>query len=272
MRVALAQMTSGISPEANFEKIHEFLAEAVGHGARLMSCPEMALLLDKDKKRMAGHWHGDVCSDYLRRLEELVDSLKITLHLGSVPVPESVPGPFGDKFYNRSFWIRPGQGCVAQYDKIHRFDADLGAETYRESDTYRPGKKAVLVDEGGFRFGLTICFDMRFSHLYHGLARRGAHVFMVPAAFTRPTGKAHWETMLRARAIEHGCYVVACGQTGSHEDGRATWGHSMVVGPWGDVLLDMGEKEGLAVAELDMNEVHGARQKVPTLRLARPFD
>jgi len=266
MRVALAQMNSGVSPENNFEKIRGFLTEAASQHADLMTCPEMALLLDKDKKRLSGHWDVQACDQYLQRLEELVDALNITLHLGSVPVPA------GGKFYNRSFWIRPGAGCVAQYDKIHRFDVDLGEESHRESNTYLPGQKAVVVDEAGFRFGLTICFDMRFSHLYRGLARRGAHVFMVPAAFTRPTGKAHWEVMLRSRAIEHGSYVVACGQTGEHEDGRATWGHSMVVGPWGEVILDMGEEEGLGFATLDMGQVQQARQKVPTLRLARSFD
>jgi predicted amidohydrolase len=174
---------------------------------------------------------------------------------------------------NRSYLLAPSGAIAARYDKIHMFDVDLaGGESYRESATYRPGRQAVLTDLPWARLGMTICYDMRFAYLYRALAKAGAQVITVPAAFTVPTGRAHWHVLLRARAIETGCFVVAAAQCGTHDNGRKTYGHSLIVSPWGEILAEAGEEPGVIVAEIDVAKVEEARRAVPSIEHDRAFE
>lgn len=185
------------------------------------------------------------------------------VHLGSLPLKEEG----GDGCWvNRSFMIDDKGGIRARYDKIHLFDVDLATgESWRESSVYRPGEEVVAVDTPWARIGLSVCYDMRFPDLYRALTNAGATMLLMPAAFTVPTGQAHWHVLLRARAIEAGCFVIAAAQTGRHEDGRETYGHSLVIDPWGEVLLDMGEAAGLSLAEIDLSRVEDVRGRVPAI-------
>ncbi len=209
----------------------------------------------------------------LRRLRAVAAELRITLLLGSLLLKSGDPD---GRFVNRSVLIGPEGAVIARYDKIHMFDVDLdGGESYRESAAFRPGDRAVTADAAGVRLGLTICYDMRFPALYRSLAQAGAQVLTVPSAFTVPTGRAHWETLLRARAIETGAFVLAPAQSGDHAAAhgrpRATWGHSLAVAPWGEVLADAGAGVGVTLVDLDLAEVDRARARVPALGHDRDF-
>jgi predicted amidohydrolase len=190
----------------------------------------------------------------------------VWVHLGSLALQGT-----GKKFVNRGFLIGPDGEIAARYAKIHLFDVALGTESWRESAAYDAGEEAVVAATPWGALGLTICYDVRFPALHRALAEAGAQMIAVPAAFTRPTGQAHWHVLLRARAIETGCWVIAAAQTGEHADGRATYGHSLVISPWGEVVLDMGEAPGIGIAHIDMAAVAAARGKVPALEHARPF-
>lgn len=268
MRIALFQARTGIDPAVNARKLVAAVEEAASAGAGMLFTPEMSGLLDRDRDRAALHLRREEEDPVLAAVREAAASAGIWVHLGSL----ALLAESGDKLLNRGFVI-DGEGAIrACYDKIHLFDVDLATgESWRESAAYARGDRAVLVDSPVGRLGLSICYDLRFAALYGALSDRGATVLSVPAAFTVPTGEAHWHVLLRARAIEAGAFVVAAAQSGRHEDGRETYGHSLVVDPWGRVLLDMGEGEGVGFAELDPGQIDEVRDRLPALRHRRPI-
>lgn len=260
-RIALLQMTSGIDPEANAETIAGAVAEARRGGAAMLFTPEMALLLDRDRARAREAVRPEDEMSILP-LREAARQHAMWLALG-LPVAR----PDG-RFANRTLVIGPDGEIAARYDKLHMFDVDLAdGESWRESNAYAPGEAVVAVDETPVgRLGLTICYDIRFPALFEELGLRRCDAIAIPAAFTVPTGKAHWHLLVRARAVEASAYVIAPAQVGIHEDGRRTHGHSLVVDPWGEVLLDMGgEGAGLKFAEIDPRRIEAARKQVPSL-------
>ncbi len=263
MRAAILQMTSGINPAANAAAIVEAASHAVEQGADMLFTPEMAGYLDRNRGRAAETLRSEADDMVLATVREAAARHGLWVHLGSLPLKEE--GGDG-RWVNRSFVI-DGKGEIrARYDKIHLFDVDLATgESWRESSVYRPGEEVVAVDTPWGRMGLSVCYDLRFPDLYRALTNAGATMLLMPAAFTVPTGEAHWHVLLRARAIEAGCFVIAPAQTGRHEDGRETYGHSLVIDPWGEVLLDMGEKAGLALADIDLSRVEDVRGRVPAI-------
>ncbi|TPG54374.1 carbon-nitrogen hydrolase family protein [Sphingomonas glacialis] len=261
MKIALAQLTSGIDPAANARTIVAAIAEAAGAGAAMLFTPEMSGLVDRDRDRAAKVLRGEDDDIVLAAVRAAAAEHRLWVHLGSL----AVHGADG-RLANRAFVIDDNGAIRARYDKLHLFDVDLpSGESWRESASYAPGEGAVVVDTPAGALGLSICYDLRFADLYRALSNAGATVLAVPAAFTRPTGLAHWHVLLRARAIEAGAYVVAAAQTGVHADGRATYGHSLVVDPWGEVILDMGEAAGLGYAEIDPARVADVRARIPVL-------
>ena len=280
MRIAVLQMTSGIDPEANFQTIVNALEKARAGGATMMFTPEMSLLLDRDRARADRHILTEEDSPYPRRLEKLAADMGMWLTVGA---PVRLTGDDGEadgdgRFANRQWVFGPSQENCAHYDKIHMFDVELeNGESWRESKAFRPGEDAVVLDDTPVgRLGLTICYDMRFPALFDMLGRAACDCIAVPAAFTVPTGKAHWHTLLRARAIEASAYVIAPAQVGDHEDGRSTFGHSLVVDPWGDIVLDMGappyeNAPGLGFAEIDTSRIAAVRNQIPSLANKRPI-
>lgn len=271
MQASLLQMTSGIDPTANARTVADGIAQAAATGSAMLFTPEMSGLLDGNRARARGNVVAEADDIVLAATREAAAKHGVWVHLGSLAVkaPEEHGG---DKFLNRGFVI-DGTGAIrASYDKLHLFDVDLPTgESWRESNTYCPGERAIVVDTPIGKLGLAICYDMRFPDLFRALSDAGATALSVPAAFTRPTGKAHWHVLLRARAIEAGAYVIAAAQTGEHEDGRATYGHSLVIDPWGEILLDMGEAAGLGSAAIDPARVEDVRSRVPVLRHRRPI-
>ena len=263
MRAAIFQMTSGIDPAANAAAIVEMARRAAEQGADMLFTPEMAGYLDRSRTRAADTLRSEADDPVLDAVREAAARHGLWVHLGSLPLKEE--GGDG-RWVNRSFMIDDKGGIRARYDKIHLFDVDLATgESWRESSVYRPGEEVVAVDTPWARIGLSVCYDMRFPDLYRALTNAGATMLLMPAAFTVPTGQAHWHVLLRARAIEAGCFVIAAAQTGRHEDGRETYGHSLVIDPWGEVLLDMGEEPGLALAEIDLSRVEEVRGRVPAI-------
>ena len=267
LRAGLLQTTTGIDPAANARSIADGLAALAGDGAELAFTPEMSGLLDRDRERAAAAVTDEANDRTLAAVREAAARLGLWVHLGSLAVRD----PGADRLSNRGFLIDGAGDIRARYDKIHLFDVDLpGGERYRESAAYRPGSQAIVADTPWGGLGLSICYDLRFPRLYEAMTGAGATILSIPAAFTRPTGRAHWETLLRARAIEAGAFVVAAAQAGVHADGRETWGHSMVVDPWGEVRLDMGEAAGHAVVALDLDAVAATRARIPTIEHRRP--
>jgi predicted amidohydrolase len=268
MRVGLCQTRTPATQAASLAQVEPLVREAAAKGARLIVTPEGTNILQRAKAQLFEHLapaEDDAC---VQGLIAAARDLSVWLLIGSALVKR----PDG-KAANRSLLVSPKGEITASYDKLHMFDVDLPTgERHRESNTYEAGDRAVVTDVDGARLGLTICYDLRFPALHRALALAGAQVLTVPSAFTRPTGAAHWEVLMRARAIETGAYVLAAAQGGTHEDGRATWGHSMVVAPWGEVvgLLDHDEP-GVLMADLDMAEVEKARAAIPALQNARAF-
>lgn len=267
MRVAALQMNSGTEPEANLDALERLAHDAAGQGADYALSPEVTVVFAENREglsRVAGPFENN---PHIARVARIARDARLFLHLGSM----AVALPDG-RFANRSLLFAPGQ-IIASYDKIHLFDATLpGLRAYRESDTYAGGDRAVVAEIAGAKLGLSICYDVRFPALYRALAEAGAEVIAVPAAFTVPTGEAHWEVLLRARAIETGSYVIAAAQAGRHQNGRSTWGHSMIVDPWGRILGQLGsDGEGVLVADIDPAAVAEARSRVPALANARTF-
>ena len=264
----LVQMRSGRTPQQNLDAATLLIREAAGAGAQYVQTPEMTNIMELSRDNLfaaIAEEENDIC---LAAFRDLARELKIHLHIGSLAIKVSP-----EKAANRTFVIDPRGEVVARYDKIHMFDVDLaGGESYRESNNFRPGESAVAVDLPFARFGLTICYDLRFPALYRALAEAGATVLAIPAAFTRQTGEAHWHTLIRARAIENGSFVLAAAQGGMHENGRATFGHSLIVDPWGRILAEGNTEPGVIMAEIDPAAVTAARAKVPSLQHGRRFD
>ena len=263
MRAAIFQMTSGIDPAAHGAAIADMAARASGEGADMLFTPEMAGYLDRDRARAAATLRCEADDPVLAQVREAAARHGLWVHLGSLPLKDERAD---ERWANRSFMIDDRGEIRARYDKIHLFDVDLATgESWRESSVYGPGEQVVAVDTPWARMGLSICYDMRFPDLYRALTNAGASVLLAPAAFTVPTGQAHWHVLLRARAIEAGCFVIAAAQAGRHADGRETYGHSLIVDPWGEVLLDMGEQAGLALAHIDLSRIEEVRGRVPAL-------
>jgi predicted amidohydrolase len=269
VRIALFQSQTGIDPAANAARVVSAIEQAAGEGAAMVFTPEMSGLLDRNSERAMGNVRTEEEDEVIAASRNAAHAQGIWVHLGSVAVLTE-----GGQLANRSFVIDPRGEVRARYDKIHLFDVDLPTgESWRESNTYRHGQEAVVVTGTPVgTLGLAICYDLRFPALFARLAEANADVIAVPAAFTVPTGKAHWEVLLRARAIEAGLFVVAAAQSGHHEDGRTTYGHSLVVDPWGEVLLDMGDGAGVKTAEIDLKRITDVRSRVPAIIHRRPID
>ena len=266
---ACVQMRSGLDRATNVSAALELIAKAAGKGARLVATPEMTNIVDRDATRALRHLPD---GEGLEEIEAFAGAAKkhsVWLLIGSMAVK------LGERrAANRSFLFSPAGAVFARYDKLHMFDVDLAhGETWRESIIYQPGESAVIAQTPLADLGFTICYDLRFPHLYRALARGGAEVLAVPSAFTKQTGQAHWRTLLTARAIECGAYVIAPAQGGRHEDGRDTYGHSMIVGPWGEVVAEAPDAEpGLVIGEIDPAKVREARTRIPNLALDRKFE
>ncbi len=267
-KAACVQMTSGRSVEANVDAAEALIREAAAAGASYVLTPEMTTILDRDRAHLLASIGPEDVDPSLLHFRELARELGIHLHIGSM----AILLPDGH-IANRSFVIAPNGAVVGRYDKIHMFDVDLsGGESYRESATYRAGDTAVVADLPWAKLGLTICYDVRFPVLHRTLAKAGAAVIAVPAAFTKKTGEAHWHVLLRSRAIETGSYIIAAAQAGHHEDGRDTFGHSLIVDPWGKVLAEAGgDKPGVIIAEIDPAFALSTRQAIPALVNQRDF-
>ncbi|OQW72601.1 MAG: nitrilase [Proteobacteria bacterium ST_bin13] len=266
-KIALLQMCSGIDPVQNAATVRDGIAAAAAGGAAMMFTPEMSNLIDRDRARAALAVVSEDQDVVLAAARAAAAAHGIWVHIGSLALQGS-----DGKFANRGFVIDASGAIRARYDKLHLFDVDLPTgESWRESAAYAAGQGASVVASPIGQIGLSICYDLRFADLYRALSNAGATVLTVPAAFTRPTGEAHWHILLRARAIEAGAFVIAAAQTGVHADGRATYGHSLVIDPWGEVLLDMGDVEGLGFAEIDPHRVDDVRARVPVIAHRRPI-
>ena len=265
-RIAIFQSRTGIDPQANAAELVKRIDEAAAGGAEMLFTPEMSGLLDRDSERARRNVMRVDEDPVLAACREAAARAGIWLHLGSLAVSAE-----GDKFANRGFVIDSAGEIRATYDKIHLFDVDLPTgESWRESNVYRGGSEAVVVHGTPVgRLGLTICYDLRFPALFERLTEAGADVIAVPAAFTVPTGRAHWQVLLRARAIEAGVFVIAAAQCGSHEDGRQTYGHSLLINPWGEIIVDMDETVGLAFAQIDLGKIAEVRQRIPAFEHRR---
>jgi predicted amidohydrolase len=264
---AMVQMRTGLLPESNLEQATGLIREAAAAGADYVLTPEVSNLMQVNRTALFEHLATEADDRSLQAYRALAAELKIHLHIGSLAVKASP-----DRAANRSFLIGPEGQVIASYDKIHMFDIDLGnGESYRESANYQPGETAVISDLPWGRIGLTICYDVRFPALYRALAESGASFIAVPSAFTRKTGEAHWHTLLRARAIENGCFIFAAAQAGLHENKRETFGHSLIIAPWGEILAEGGVEPGVFLAKIDPSKVTTARQTVPSLQHGRRF-
>ncbi|RYY42233.1 MAG: carbon-nitrogen hydrolase family protein [Sphingomonadales bacterium] len=264
-RAALLQMTSGIDPAANARTLVQGVEQAAAGGAAMLFTPEMSGLIDRDRDRAAGSLAREDEDRVLAAVREAAAKAGIWVHIGSLAILRD-----DGKLANRGYVIDATGAIRASYDKMHLFDVDLPTgESWRESNSYARGERAVTVKTPLGVLGLAICYDLRFPDLFRALSDAGATLLAIPAAFTRPTGAAHWHVLMRARAIEAAAFVIAAAQTGVHEDGRATYGHSLVSDPWGELLLDMGGEAGLGFAEIDQARVEGARARVPVLQHRR---
>lgn len=272
MKIAIFQMTAGVDPAANAAVLTDAVAQAKAGGAEMLFTPEMSNMLDRNRKRAAENIRHETDDEVLAAVRAAAAEAGLWVHLGSLAVRGEDAGEGGgEKWRNRAFVIAPDGSIAARYDKIHLFDVDLASgESWRESSVYQGGDQAVAVRLPDAVLGLSICYDIRFPAVYSALSRAGADIVAVPAAFTVPTGEAHWHVLLRARAIESACFVVAAAQTGTHADGRSTYGHSLVVDPWGDVLLDMGDAPGLGFVDLPLERIAEVRGRVPVIANRRP--
>jgi predicted amidohydrolase len=270
MRIGLYQARTGLDPAANARDLVAAIADAAAGGAAILFTPEMSGLLDRDRERAAAQLRSEADDTVLAAVRDAAAAHGIWVHLGSL----ALAGEREDgRLVNRGFLIDDSGGVRARYDKIHLFDVDLAnGESWRESAAYAPGERIAIADSPAGKLGLSICYDLRFPDLYRTLTDAGATILAVPAAFTVPTGEAHWHVLLRARAIEAGAFVIAAAQCGHHPDGRETYGHSLVVDPWGRVLLDMGgESVGLGFADLDLDQIEAVRARLPAIRHRRPI-
>jgi deaminated glutathione amidase len=264
----LVQMRSGLLPQSNLDAAARLITEARDGGADYVLTPEMTNILEVKRERLFAAIVPEESDASLAAFRELARQLGIFLHVGSLAI-KLAP----EKAANRSFLIDRAGDIVARYDKIHMFDVDLaGGESYRESRNYRPGEIAVTADLPWGRLGLTVCYDLRFPALYRALAEAGSSFLAIPSAFTKQTGEAHWHVLNRARAIENGSFVFAAAQAGKHENGRETFGHSLIVDPWGRIIAEAGVEPGIVLATIDPAQVGAARAKVPSLLHGRRFE
>jgi len=264
---AMVQMRTLLLPEPSLEQGTRLIRQAAAEGANYVQTPEVSNMMQANRKALFEHLKTEEDDPSLKAYRALAKELKIYLHIGSLALRFSP-----EKAVNRSFLIAPDGMVLASYDKIHMFDIDLpGGESYRESANYQPGETAVISDLPWGRIGLTICYDLRFPALYRALAEAGAFFLTVPSAFTRKTGEAHWHVLLRARAIETGCFVFAAAQAGLHENKRETYGHSLIIAPWGEILAEGGTEPGIFMAKIDPSRVDAARKSVPSLQHGRRF-
>lgn len=270
MRAGLVQLTSGPDPKANLATTLRFLREAAAGGAELVLTPEITNIVTSDRDQQRAMLHAEADDPTLAALRDEAKALGIWLLIGSLALKT---GDADGRFANRSFLVSPEGAISARYDKIHMFDVDVSkAETHRESAAFRPGGRAVVTDTPLGRIGQAICYDVRFPELFHRLATAGAEIITVPAAFTPVTGAAHWEVLLRARAIETGCFILAPAQTGRHSANRSTHGHSLAISPWGTVLADAGTPPGITLVDLDLSDVENTRKRIPSLTHRREFE
>lgn len=259
--IAVLQMTAGIDPALNAATIVAAAERCAGEGAAMLFTPEMSGLLDRDRKRAAPHIVAESANPVLAATREAAARHGLWIALGSLAVARR-----DGRWANRSLLVAPDGAIAARYDKIHMFDVDLASgESWRESNAYAPGERVVVAQTPLGRLGLTVCYDIRFPALFEELGRQGCDAIAIPAAFTVPTGKAHWHLLQRARAVEASAWIVAAAQTGCHADGRETFGHSLVVDPWGDVVLDMGREPGLGFATIDPARTAEVRAQLPSL-------
>ncbi len=272
-RVACVQNCAGVETAPNLIECAAFVREAAGRGARLIILPEYFTGLDIRGELLIPEAFTEPEHPALPLFADLARELRVWILLGSLAIETGAIEAGAGKICNRTYLLDPAGAVTARYDKIHLFDVDLaGGESYQESATIAPGTRGVVTDLPWGRLGLSICYDLRFAHLYRALAQAGADFLTVPAAFTKTTGEVHWHVLVRARAIETGCFVFAPCQSGLHAGGRATYGHSLIVDPWGTVLADGGEDPGIVIADVDPAAVARARTMIPALRHDRPFE
>lgn len=272
MKVAALQLCASDDPTANLDMTLPMVQQAAEMGAQFIATPEVTNCVSSSRRHQNDVLSLQERDETLAELRAAANQFGVWISVGSL----ALKLPDENRFTNRSFLIAPSGRIVAQYDKIHMFDVTLSeTEQYRESDGYRPGDRAVIADTEFGKIGMTICYDIRFPHLFRGLAKSGASILLIPAAFARPTGRAHWEVLLRARAIETGCFVIAAAQTGEHKTSlgqpRKTYGHSMIVSPWGEILADAGEDQSIIYAELDLSLVESTRASVPSILSNQSF-
>ena len=266
-KAALVQMRSGVDLARNAADAEKLIHEAAAAGAAYVLTPEVTNIFEPDKERLRAVVRSEADDPCVQMASRVAKELNIHLHIGSVAVKAD-----DGRIANRSLLFRPDGAIAARYDKIHLFDIDLpSGESYRESATYSPGGEAVAINLPFATLGLAICYDMRFPRLANTLANAGASIITFPAAFTVPTGKAHWHVLLRARAIETGSFVLAAAQGGMHEGGKATYGHSLVINPWGEILAEAGTEPCVIAAEIDVAASQKARERIPALKNARDF-
>ncbi|HEY7229600.1 MAG TPA: carbon-nitrogen hydrolase family protein [Pseudolabrys sp.] len=267
-KAAMIQMQSGLQPGANIDGAVRYIGDAKSAGAEYVLTPEMTNILAANREQLFATIVDEESDASLATFREIARKLEIYIHIGSLALKISP-----DRAANRSLLIDPKGDILARYDKIHMFDVDLAdGESYRESRNYRPGELAVLADLPWGRLGLTVCYDLRFPALYRALAEAGATMLAIPSAFTKQTGEAHWHILIRSRAIENGCFVFAAAQAGRHESGRETFGHSLIVDPWGRIIAEGGTEPGVIMAEVNPAEVANARRRIPSLQHGRRFE
>ena len=272
MKVAALQLCASDDPVANLALTLSMVQQASEAGAQFIATPEVTNCVSSSRRRQTEVLALQEDDETLAAMCAAAARFEVWISVGSL----ALKLPDDDRFTNRSFMIDPSGRIVSQYDKIHMFDVTLSeTEQYRESDGYRAGDHAVIADTAFGKIGMTICYDIRFPHLYRGLAKSGASILLIPAAFAQPTGRAHWEVLLRARAIETGCYVIAAAQTGEHQTSqrrpRKTYGHSMIVSPWGEIMADAGADQGIIYADLDLSLVESTRARIPSILSNQSF-
>ena len=267
-RAAAVQMRAGLDRARNTADALALIGEAAAAGADFIATPEMTNVVDRKARRLLADLPDEAGLQEIDDFAEAAKAHGVWLLIGSMAVKTD-----GGRAANRSFLFAPGGAVAARYDKLHMFDVDLpGGESWKESKVYAPGERAVMVEAPFAKLGLTICYDVRFPGIYRALSQAGAEVLCVPAAFTRQTGRAHWKTLLTARAIENGAFVIAPAQGGLHEDGRETYGHSLMIGPWGDILAEAdGDAPGVVFADIDIEAARQARRRIPNLALEQGF-
>ena len=267
LKISCIQLTSSANMADNIAKIGDMVAQAASSGAQLIATPENSFLMAEPKSSPELYTQSQ--HPAVKAAAEMARNNKVWLLIGSVAI---LPDAHAQKTYNRSLLFNPDGKIVAHYDKIHLFDVEVGdGQTYRESAKMLAGNQAVIAETPFANLGMSICYDLRFPQLYRKLAKAGANIIAVPAAFTQKTGEAHWHILLQARAIETGCFIIAPAQTGTHAGGRQTYGHSLIIDPWGRILADAGTEEGIITAEIDLTEVEKTRKNLPSLQHDREF-